>query len=277
MTSDPTLPRSWLFTPATRPERFEKAVAAGAHVLILDLEDSVSPGDKDAARRIALDALARPAPVVRALRINALATLAGVTDLAALLRHEAAPDYLVLPKTGSAADLVLLDALLTEAGKSTRLVGLIETAAALAEIGTIARATPRLAALLFGAADMAADLGVAPEWDPLAYARSAVVAGCAAGGVLAIDTPFFNPRDQDGVARETSRAIGFGFRAKAAIHPSQVGPINVAFLPSAEEIDRARRILAENAHGVGVVDGMMVDEAIARKARETLRAAGLAE
>jgi (S)-citramalyl-CoA lyase len=236
----------------------------------------VSPADKEAARRTALGTLSRPAPVERALRINALATVAGVADLAALLQHDAAPDYLVLPKTGSAADLILLDALLTEAGKPTRLVGLIETAAALLEIGAIAKATPRLIALLFGAADMAADLGVAPEWDPLAYARGAVVAGCAAGGVFAIDTPFFSPRDPDGLARETARAIGFGFRAKAAIHPSQVGPINAAFIPSAEEIDRARRILAENAQGVGVVDGMMVDEAIARKARGILRAAGQA-
>jgi (S)-citramalyl-CoA lyase len=133
-------PRSWLFTPATRPERFAKAAAAGADVLILDLEDAVASGDKQGARRAALEALASPAPILRALRMNALGTVAGVTDLAAILQSGSAPDYLVLPKVGSAAELALVAAALAESGNPTRLVGLVETAAGLLAVRDIATA-----------------------------------------------------------------------------------------------------------------------------------------
>lgn len=266
-------PRSWLFTPATRPDRFARAAEAGADVLILDLEDAVAPGDKDAARRTALQALASPAPIARALRINALATAAGLADLAALLQSDAAPDYVVLPKAGSRAELALVAAAIADSGKAIKLVGLVETASALLDVAKIASA-PGLAGLFFGAADMAADLGAGPGWAPLAYARSAVVAACAAAGVLAIDSPFFSPRDAAGLRTELALATAFGFGAKAAIHPDQVAAINGAFRPSDEAVAQAERILAENARGVGTVDGKMVDEAMARQARAVLRAAG---
>ena len=273
MTTSPT-PRSWLFTPATRPERFAKAAASGADVLILDLEDAVAPADKDSARRTAIEYLSSPAPILRALRVNPVGGVAGFADLAALLQSEAAPDYVVLPKTGAAADVALVASAIAESGKSARLIGLVESASGLLAVGSIA-AAPGLAGLFFGAADMAADLGTAPSWAPLAYARSAVVAACAAAGVLAIDSPFFSPRDEAGLTAEVALAIDFGFRAKAAIHPAQIGPINAGFRPSAEAIAQAHRILEENAKGVGMVDGKMVDEAMARTARAVLRAAGV--
>jgi (S)-citramalyl-CoA lyase len=166
--------RSWLFTPATRPDRFEKAAASGTDVSIIDLEDSVAPTDKAEARRKALTHLAQPTSgsYGRALRMNGLETRFGLSDLQALLESSASPDYLVLPKTESAAHLQILDRLLAEAGKATRLVALIESAQGLAVAEAIAAATPRLEALLFGAADMSADLGAATAWAPLAYARS---------------------------------------------------------------------------------------------------------
>src|ERR1700730_12664426 len=153
--------RSWLFTPATRPDRFAKASAAGADVAILDLEDAVAPGDKVQARSIALEYLADdPADGARhALRINGLDTRAGIADLDALLGSTAAPDFLVLPKTETGGHLQILDRLLTAAGKGPRLIGLIESARGLAAVEAIAAATPRLAGLMLGAADMAADLG----------------------------------------------------------------------------------------------------------------------
>jgi (S)-citramalyl-CoA lyase len=268
--------RSWLFTPATRPDRFDKAAASGADVSIIDLEDSVAPADKVEARRTALSHLAQPAAGSsgRALRINGLETRFGLADLQAFLESSASPDYLVLPKTESAAHLQILDRLLAEAGKATRLVALIESAQGLAAAEAIAASTPRLQALLFGAADMSADLGAGTAWAPLAYARSRVVAACALAGVLAIDSPFFDVKDHEGLAQETSQAIALGFAGKAAIHPNQIAPINAALTPRPEEVDRARAILAENAKGVGVVQGQMVDEAVARKARRILIAAG---
>jgi (S)-citramalyl-CoA lyase len=268
--------RSWLFTPATRPDRFDKAAASGADVSIIDLEDSVAPADKVEARRTALAHLAQPAPgsCGRALRMNGLETRFGLADLHALLESSARPDYLVLPKTESAAHLQILDHLLAEAGKVTRLVALIESAQGLAACEAIAAATPRLEALLFGAADMSADLGAATAWAPLAYARSRLVAACALARVVAIDSPFFDVKDHDGLTQETAQAVALGFAGKAAIHPNQIAPINAALTPRPEEVAQARAILSENAKGVGVVQGQMVDEAVARKARRILIAAG---
>jgi len=270
-----TRARSWLFTPATRADRFAKASEAGADVAILDLEDAVAPKDKDRARAAALDYLeGNPADrALHALRINGLDTRAGISDLHALLGSKAAPDFLVLPKTETPGHLQILDRLL--AGKATRLIGLVESARGLAAVEAIASATPRLAGLMLGAADMAADLGAATAWEPLAFARGRLVAACALAGVVPIDAPFFDLRDEAGLKQEVADALALGFAAKAAIHPAQVGSINAALTPSAEAVEKARAILAENAKGVGTVDGQMIDEAIARKARRTLAAAGI--
>src|SRR5271170_2009921 len=269
--------RSWLFTPATRPDRFANAAAAGADVVILDLEDAVAPKDKAQARTTALDYLGgNPADgALHALRINGLDTRAGISDLDALLASSAAPDFLVLPKTETAGHLQILDRLLTAAGKDTRLIGLIESARGLAAVTAIATATPRLAGLMLGAADMAADLGAATAWAPLAFARGRLIAACALASVTPIDAPFFDLSDEAGLKQEVAAAVALGFAAKAAIHPAQIVAINAALTPSAEAVDKARAILAENAKGVGAIDGQMIDEAIARKARRTLAAAGL--
>ena len=268
--------RSWLFTPATKPERFAKAAAAGADALILDLEDAVAPADKDKARRTALEYLARPAAPgpVRVLRVNAIETHAGIADLAALLDSPAEPDLVMLPKVNAAAHLQILDKLLTTAGKRTRIVALIETAQALSAIDGIARATPRLGALIFGAADMAADLGAVTGWGPLLGARSRIVAAAALAQVPVIDSPFFDFKDADGLTRETAEAIALGFTGKAAIHPDQVAVINKALTPSADALSHAHAVMEQNKKGVGVIDGQMIDEAVARKARRTLVAAG---
>jgi (S)-citramalyl-CoA lyase len=273
----PIRTRSWLFTPATRPERFAKAAEIGADVLLIDLEDAVAPRDKAAARTTALDYLAGlRAGTLRALRINGLDTRAGIADLDALLGSAASPDFLVLPKTETVGHLQILDRLLTAVGKATRLVGLIESARGLAALEAISTATPRLAGLMFGAADMSADLGAATAWQPLAYARSRLIGVCALSDILAIDSPFFELHDEAGLKQEVAAAVALGFSAKAAIHPAQIGPINAALAPSAEEVEKARAVIAVNAKGVGTVDGEMIDEAVARKARRTLAAAGIA-
>ncbi len=268
--------RSWLFTPGSRPDRFAKAAEVGADVLIIDLEDAVAPDDKASARATVIDYLSKPAEksIQRALRINGLDTQAGIADLDALLGSDAAPDFMVLPKADSPGHLHILDRLLTVRKLETRLVGLIESARGLAAVEATAAATPRLFGLMLGAADMAADLGVATAWPPLVAERSRIVLACALAGVTPIDTPFFDVHDSDGLAKETADVVAFGFQAKAAIHPGQVGPINQALTPTDKAVEHAKAVLAANTKGVGVVDGQMVDEAVARKARRVLAAAG---
>ena len=109
---------------------------------------------------------------------------------------------------------------------------------------------------------------------PLLAVRSRLVLACALAGVTPIDGPFFDVHDMDGLVQEATDAVSFGFAAKAAIHPNQVAPINQALTPSDQAVEHARAVLAASMKGVGVVNGQMVDEAVARKARRTLAAAG---
>ena len=125
--------RSWLFTPATRPERFAKAAEIGADVLIIDLEDAVAPQEKASAREAAL-AQEQSGKVLRTLRINGLNTSAGIADVGALLQSDAQPDLILLPKTESPGHLHILDRLVAAAERNTRLIGLIESALDLASV-----------------------------------------------------------------------------------------------------------------------------------------------
>ncbi|EDT5056265.1 CoA ester lyase [Salmonella enterica subsp. enterica serovar Oranienburg] len=269
--------RSWLFTPAIRPERFIKAVESAADISIIDLEDSVTPNDKAQARKIAMQFLSsRPNSSLKiALRINGMNTYAGIEDLHMLLECRFFPDYIILPKTESAAHLQIVDSLIMMAGSDTRLIGIIESVVGLNAVESIADATPRLCGLMFGAADMAADIGATPAWEPLALARARIVAACAMKGLLAIDAPFFDIGDFSGLKEETLQALSFGFSAKSAIHPAQISVINAAFTPTTAEINHARAVLTENAKGVGIVSGMMIDAAVARQARRLLARAGI--
>jgi (S)-citramalyl-CoA lyase len=181
----------------------------------------------------------------------------------------------LLPKTESATHLQLLDRLLQENGKHAQLVGLIESARAMRELSKIVVATPRLVALMLGAADLSADLGCSSQAPNLTHARVTLVEACATAGIQAIDSPFFDLNDAAGLQRETTLAVDMGFSGKAAIHPAQVPVIRQAFTPSSETIAEARAVLLESQHGVGQVNGRMVDEAVARKARRVLAAAGL--
>ncbi len=269
-----TLVRSWLFTPGSRPDRFARAGVAGADVVILDLEDAVASDDKASARANVMEYLSSPCleGPRRAVRVNGLHTREGIGDIDALLGSNAVPDYLVLPKTESAGHLQILDDLLTVSKRGTRLIGIVESARGLAAVESIAAATPRTAGLMLGAADLAADLGIETAWAPLAHARGLMVLACMLTGVMPIDAPFFDLRDAEGLAKEAADAVAFGFHAKAAVHPSQVRTINAALTPSDEAVEHARAVLAASARGVGIVDGRMIDEAAARKARRVLAA-----
>jgi (S)-citramalyl-CoA lyase len=269
--------KSWLFTPGTKPDFFSRASTTGAGALIIDLEDSVAPADKDTARRNALDYLAAKAPdhIPCAVRINPPDSQLGDRDVQLFLASSATADFVILPKSESLLTIRRVMEALTLAQKQTRVIALIETIQGIQALDQIASSDYRPDAILFGAADMAADLGAAVEWEPLLFARSRVVMAGASAGIPIIDAPFFNLADQDGLQKEASAAMKLGFHGKCAIHPSHVAVINDVFNPSAAEIDQARRAIAASQQGVGQVDGRMVDAAFIRNARTILARAGI--
>lgn len=262
---------SWLFVPGARPDRFQRALESGADGVMIDLEDAVAPGDKIAARAHAAAFLQEHSGGgLVAVRINPLATQWGPDDLNAL---SAVPGLaaIVLPKAESGAQIAAVSSALESGGANTGVIALVETARGVAQVETIADAGGRLSGLMFGAADYAADLGVEAAALNADYARARIVNAAAAAGAAAIDAPFFDIRDMPGLQRECRHARSLGFQAKAAIHPGQVPTIVETFAPGAAEIDRARRILDSLQNGVAVVDGKMIDEAMARWAKRILR------
>ena len=269
--------KSWLFTPATKADRFGRAAEVHADALIIDLEDAVALSDKQKARTAALQYLEQPAGsrLPCALRINAPVTRTGIEDLHSLLESSAAPDYIILPKCDSPAFIRMVRTLLDQAAKDTEIIALIESAKAVEALPDIVGSEVRPVALMFGAADMAADLGAKTTWETLFFVRSRIRQVAASAGVVVVDSPFFDIADLEGLKRETKAAEDLGFHGKAAIHPKQISIINEVFTPSAEEVARARQILTVNQQGVGSVDHQMVDEAVARKARLVLERAGI--
>ena len=269
--------KSWLFTPATKADRFSRAAEVGADVLIIDLEDAVALSDKQKARTAALqyleEAVGNRLPC--ALRINAVVTRAGIDDLHSLLESSAQPDYIILPKCDSTGFVSMVRLLLDQTRKKTEIIALIESATGVESLHGIVTSDIKPAALLFGAADMAADLETKGDWEALSFVRSRIIQGAALTRVAVIDSPYFDIEDLDGLKRETRAAKNLGFHGKSAIHPKQIPIINEIFTPSAEEVAKARQILEVNQQGVGSVDHQMVDEAVARKARLVLERAGI--
>lgn len=250
-----------------------------AEALILDLEDSVAPRDKAQARRDALNFLCTttPAKTMAAIRVNAPDTLDGWRDLTALLDSAADPDFLMLPKVQSAAEIGLVKRLLRQSQKTTRLIATAESAVVAANPDCAL--DPRLVdAVIFGSADMAADLGAEPSAAVVRHARSTILSHAAAAKIPVIDAPFFDIDDIPGLRQAVREAVAEGFAGKAAIHPDHVALINSGFLPGQSEINWAREVLKSAQAGAGSVGGRMVDEAMARRARGILaRAQGVNE
>jgi (S)-citramalyl-CoA lyase len=165
--------------------------------------------------------------------------------------------------------------LLDQTRKKTEIIALIESATGVESLHSIVTSDIKPAALLFGAADMAADLEAERDWEALSFVRSRIIQGAALTRLAVIDSPYFDIDDLDGLKRETRAAKNLGFHGKSAIHPKQIPIINEIFTPSAEEVAKARQILDVNQQGVGSVDHQMVDEAVARKARLVLERAGI--
>lgn len=276
--------RSLLFCPGDSARKMEKALAAGADAVILDLEDAVAPAAKAEARGLVRDTLGRLRTGAIIVRVNAADTDLHLEDLAAVV--PAGPDAIMLPKCAGAADLRQLadrlDALEAAFGLERRTIGILplvtETAAALARLD-YAGVTQRLVALGFAGEDLASDLGVAARaggtMNPLlAEARRAVAFAAATAGVPAIDTPFPDPRDPDQLSAEARAAVALGYGGKFCIHPGQIAVVNAAFRPDDAQVRWGQTVIAALGDaGVALVDGRMVDRAHLPLARRYVRLA----
>jgi len=248
----------------------EKARRIEADEIVIDLEDAVAATMKDEARGIVAAELGKPGWRARgvAVRVNQLDSPWFERDLAALAARDSPPASIVLPKVEGAADLSFADRL-----GPIRLQALIETARGLARVEEIAAASERLDSLILGYADLAASLGRSRTaaadpgmWLP---AQDAVLLAARANGLQAIDGPFLGVEPGEPFQASARHARDLGFDGKWAIHPSQVDPLNEIFTPDAEEVERARAIVAalaaarrDGGRGAVALDGEMIDEAL---------------
>jgi len=274
--------RSLLFVPGDRPDRFPKAEASGADALILDLEDSVTPERKTAARRAVVEWLSagkRRVPVL--VRVNPLDSGFIKHDLAAIL--PCSPDGLVLPKCEGAHSIAALTEMARE-GLPPILPIATETPGAVFGLGSYREVTARLLGLTWGAEDLPAAIGALssrePDGDytpPYEMVRAMTLFAAHAAGVPAIETVFPALDDADGLAAYVARGRRDGFTGMMALHPAQIGIINDGFTPDADEVARAIAIIAAFAAqpGAGVLrlDGKMVDRPHLIQARRILAAA----
>lgn len=265
-----------MFLPGVSPEMFAKAMALDVDGVCVDLEDAVAPDEKDAARERTLPLFANTSPADRTmaiLRINSLRTRDGLNDMLAVLDSDTPPPAILLPKVDNASEVLWAEELLLTAKRPVELYALIETNLGLENVFDIARSTPLLKCLVFGAADMSAALNAKNEWAPLLYARSRVQHAAAGAGVDVIDVPHLDLDDEDGLRHDAYAGQALGFAGKFAIHPKQVATINEAYTPSAEVIAYAQKVVAafeKEPSGLLVVDGKLIEKPVLRAIRRTL-------
>lgn len=280
--------RSMLFLPGNTPNILVNGGYLGADAVIFDLEDAVSPDEKDAARILVRNAisfldLGRCEVIVR---INSLDTDFWRRDLDAIVPYR--PHWIMLPKTARAADVQQADEYLAQLEEklgwernTVRLMPLIETALGVENAFAIATAASRVGALFLGAEDLTADLQCkrTKASREIEYARSRLVVAARAAGVDVYDTPFTDVNDAEGMEADALSAKALGFTGKASISPRHVEIINRVFSPTLAEIDYAYEVLAAieqgKAQGKGAVSlrGKMIDAPIVSRARQTIAAA----
>lgn len=257
-----------LFVPGDRPERFDKAVAAGSGTVILDLEDAVAPANKAQARQSVADYVLGKQGEAGAselfIRINALDTLWFEQDVAMLSQLPEAG--VVLPKSET---LESMQALRRQLGPSRPIWALIETAQGLANARALAAVVDRL---VFGSIDFCADLALAHTDEVLApYRAELVLAARLAGKSAPIDGVTTAIDQPETVQRDAARACAAGFAGKLLIHPRQIDPARKGFQPSSAEIDKARSVLATGeGQGAQVLHGQMIDKPVLDRARLTI-------
>lgn len=280
--------RSMLFLPANNPNMIGNGGLLGADSIIFDLEDAVSPDQKDAARELLKHALQYldfgKCEII--VRINGLDTPYWQDDLQEIIPFR--PDVIMLPKVSGPEDIQTLANTLTALEQdshrqvgSTRILALLETALGVENAFAIARSSPRMIGLFLGAEDLTADLRCrrTKEGGEILYARGRIISAARAAGIDAYDTPFTDVSDLEGLAADAAFAKGLGFSGKACISPGHITIVNQTFSPTQQEIAYASDVIAaiEEAKrlGKGAISlrGKMIDAPIVQRARLILEAA----
>ena len=280
--------RSMLFLPGNTPNMLINGHCLGSDALIFDLEDAVSPAEKDAARILVRNTMRymdlRGCEVI--IRINSTDTPYWKKDLDTVMPQK--PNLILLPKTGSPKDILEVDAYMTaleeKLGLEKNTVGLmalIETALGVENSFAIATSSDRVKALFLGAEDLTADLRCkrTKEGREIEYARTRLVAAARAAGVDVYDTPFTDVNDDEGILVDTELAKALGFTGKASISPRHVEVINQVFSPTEKEIDYAYEVMEaitlakQQGRGVIALRGKMIDAPIVARAQQTIAAA----
>ena len=280
--------RSMLFLPGNNPNMLINGSVLGADAVIFDLEDAVSPAEKDAARVLVRNTLRYMdfTGCQRIVRINSTDTAYWKADLDAILPEK--PELILLPKTGTAQDALTADAYITELeeklglpANSVGLMPLIETALGVENAYAIASSCKRIHALFLGAEDLTADLRCkrTKEGREIEYARTRLVVAARAADVEVYDTPFTDVNDDEGIWTDAELAKALGFTGKAAISPRHLEAINQTFTPTLAEIDYAYEVLEAiamaKAQGKGAIAlrGKMIDAPIVARAQRTIEMA----
>ncbi len=266
-------PRSMLFVSGEKVERFSKAIAAGADMVCIDLEDAVHPQRKLEARNNVLNWLGQQArtetgPRV-AVRLNGLRTREGLRDVLALIDSGVQLDWLLLPKVEHPSDIQCVANWL--GSQIGAIAALIETPLGIENAHSIARAGGNLGALMLGGADLSAELGAQFSWDGLYSARGRLVNAARAAGVQAWDVPHVDIGNLAGLSEETRKVLALGFDCKTAIHPQQIQTIHAAFAPTPADLEWAKLLVQAvpdgEFSGAFLYEGRMVDAPLVRKAR----------
>ncbi|NYT95256.1 aldolase/citrate lyase family protein [Salinispora sp. H7-4] len=265
------IPRSILYTPALSLDRVVNAWSYDADVHLIDLEDSVPPAEKPAARVVCRDALDKaPQPTNVAVRINELGSVEAVHDLLLLAESPVRPGIVVMTMVTSAAEVTLLRRILASAGAQPEIYVTVETVEAVTGIDAIAEAAD---GLVLGSADLAATLNVEITWAAMLAARQSMAMACARHGTACIDTANFRLSEPAVLAEETVRVRALGFHGKATVHPSELATINQALRPQDNDLRLARRVVSAVGSangGIAVLDGSMVGPPFARMAHATV-------
>ncbi|MFT4069774.1 HpcH/HpaI aldolase/citrate lyase family protein [Paraburkholderia sp.] len=260
------LPRSYLFVPGNRPDRFDKAFAASADAVILDLEDAVQPGEKPAARASVSAAVSADASRAAWVRINGPDT-SWFDDDAAALAAQSGVAGIVLPKAETREQI---DAVLAHAHPALSVLPIVETARGFASLAELC-GTPRVQRIVFGTLDFQIDLGIDGDGEELHFFRSQIVLASRLAGIGApVDGVSTTITDADVVEADARRGRRFGFGGKLCIHPKQIDAVHRAYAWSDADVAWARRVLAavDASNGAAVaVDGKMVDMPVILKAR----------
>ncbi len=276
--------RSLLFLPGNNPNMLINAGCLGADAIIFDLEDAVSPAEKDAARILVRNAMRyMEFPCERVVRINSIDTPYWRADVDAVLPER--PDLILLPKTATPADVLALDGYMGELEAdlgiergAVGILALIETALGVENAFLIAGACQRVKGLFLGAEDLTADLQCkrTREGKEIEYSRMHLVVAARAAGVEVYDTPFTDVNDDEGVVEDASFAKSLGFSGKASISPRHIHAINNVFSPTPAEVEYAYEVIdairRAKAEGKGAISlrGKMIDAPIVARAERTI-------